>query len=68
MRRISLETNMMITKYMSNTKITIETETQKISQQVAQTALDLVGIKTNYILWIWTFRLREKWQHPPPDT
>ena len=45
MRRISLETNKMITKHMSNTKITIETETQKVSQQIAQTALDLVEIK-----------------------
>ena len=45
MKRISVDTGMMVAKYVANTNETIKHETQKVSQQVAQTVLDLEGIK-----------------------
>ena len=44
-KRISMDTNMMIAKCMSDTNTKIESETQKVFRQVAQTALDVDGIK-----------------------
>ena len=41
----SMERTTIITKYMADTRATIESETQKVFRQVAQTALDVDGIK-----------------------
>ena len=44
-KRISLESSAVLAKYTAETRATIKNETQKVSRQVAQTALDLDGIK-----------------------
>ena len=44
-KKISMNTNMMIAKYHADTRATVESEAQKVFRQVAQTALDVDGIK-----------------------
>ena len=45
MKRISVDTGMMMAKYIADTRETIREESQKVSRQLAQNALDLEGIR-----------------------